>query len=88
MTAQTLKSRIVALVDIALQRQTSDENRAMIVSKIAKMSFEPDAIRKTIRRIRMVISLLISEELADDVYEELAALHVSDSDDGGPPYRL
>ena len=72
--AELLKSRIVSVVEIVLQNKTGTESLSLLISKIVKMDFSPEHAQRSILRIRMGISLLISEELAEDIYEELVSL--------------
>ena len=81
-----LRSQVISLLDIAL-KHAGAENRSLIISRVQKMAFDADSAKRSIRRIRTVISLLISEDLAADIYEELTALVKADSKEGSPPYR-
>jgi hypothetical protein len=80
-----LHSNIVALIDSALQRHGSDANRALLVSRISKMAYDGDNTKKTFRRIRTVIALLVSEELAEDIYKELLKLQKEEDADNPLP---
>ncbi len=82
-----LKSQILSLVEIVLQNSTSAENRVLLVSKIERMDFSPGAVQHSLERIRMGVSLLVSEELAEDIYEELTALVSKTSQDTPPPFE-
>ena len=87
MSESPLRSQVIALVDTALGRHGSEENRTLLVSKVAKMPFDnDDGAKKSMRRIRMAISLLVSEELADDIYEEMLALAETNTDERSTPY--
>ncbi len=46
----------------------------------------PAEARRAVRRIRMGVSLLINEELAEDIYRELLTLVTAASDQSPPPY--
>ena len=74
MDESTVKNYLISITERALQDACRPEQLSLFTNKIAAMPGDPDSMRRTIAKIKMAVRLLISEELADDLYEEMMSI--------------
>ncbi|MDJ0762240.1 MAG: hypothetical protein QNJ97_04550 [Myxococcota bacterium] len=74
MTLAKLKADFVAVVDRELKDGAAPVVYGRILNKIEALEDDPDAVKRTISNIAIVVRLLVDEDLSDDIAEVLQSV--------------
>ena len=74
MDEHRVKNYLISIIERGLKGHAQQDKCALFTKKIAAMPNDIESVKGTIRKIRMAIRLLVDEELADDLYEEMMAI--------------
>ena len=74
MDEEKIKDYLISIVESGLKEVCDAEQRVIFIRRIDAMPADLESIKDTIRKIRMAVRLLIDEDLADDLYEEMMSI--------------